>query len=118
MMRAFATVLGLTFVKRIPLSPYVVIQVAPVRPYVIAFSQFCIRWLVRHSPYGPWVHVLPHVWTGKSNAATIEDEGEDEVEMCALCCHKRSTVTVCGECKEHYCCECIDTHTCGNDIIC
>ena len=37
--------------------------------------------------------------------------------MCALCCHKRSTITVCGEFKEHYCCECIDTHTCGNDII-
>ena len=31
--------------------------------------------------------------------------------MCVLCCHKRSTITVCGECKEHYCRQCIDTHT-------
>ena len=48
----------------------------------------------------------------------MQDEGEDEVEVCALCCHKHSIVTICGECKEHYCSECIDTHTWGNDIIC
>ena len=39
-------------------------------------------------------------------------------KVCALCCHKRSTVTFCDECKEHCCFECIDTHTCRNSIIC
>ena len=29
----------------------------------------------------------------------------------------RSTVAVCGECKEHYCTECIDTHTCGTNVM-
>ena len=43
----------------------------------------------------------------------MEDEGEDGVEVCVLCWHKRSTVSVCGECKEHYCPECIDTQTYG-----
>ena len=62
-------------------------------------------------------HVPPHVWTDKSNLATRQDEGED-AELCALCCHKRSTVTVCGECKEHDCSECIDTHTYGNNVMC
>ena len=84
---------------------------------LLHFSQFCIRRQVRHPPYGPWDHVLPHVWTDKCNSAATEDEGEDEVEVCALRCHKRCTITVCGECKEHYCPECIVTHT-GNNIIC
>ena len=30
---------------------------------------------------------------------------------------KRSTVAVCDECKEHYCTECIDTHTCGTNVM-
>ena len=81
------------------------------------FSEFCIWREVRHPPYGPWDHVLLHAWMPKSNLAATQDEGEDEVEVCALCCHKRSTVTVCGECKEHYCSKCIDAHTCGNIII-
>ena len=38
---------------------------------------------------------------------------QDEAEVCMLCCQKRPTVAVCDECKEHYCTECIDTHTCG-----
>ena len=48
---------------------------------------------------------LPHVWTDKSNSAASQDEGEDEAEVCALCCQKRPTITVCGECHGH---ECID----------
>ena len=30
---------------------------------------------------------------------------------------KRSTVAVCDECKEHDCTECIDTHTCGTNVM-
>ena len=30
---------------------------------------------------------------------------------------ERSTVVVCDECKEHYCTECIDTHTCGTNVM-
>ena len=83
--------------------------------YCCSFLNFAFG---RHPPCGPWDHVLPHVWMDKSNSAATEDEGEDEVEVCALCCHKRSTVTVCAECKEHPCFECIDTHTRGNNIMC
>ena len=85
---------------------------------LLHFPQFCIGRQAHHPLYGPWDHVPPHAWKDKSNLAATEDEGEDEVEVRALCCHKRSTVTVCGECTEHYCCECIDMHTCGNNIIC
>ena len=77
-----------------------------------------LLWAPEKAGLGPWDHVPPHVWTDESKSASTEDDGEDEVEVCALCCHKHSTVTVCDECKEHYCCECIDTHTCGNNIIC
>ena len=69
-------------------------------------------------PYGPWEHVPPHVWTDQGNLAAVQDEAEDEAEVCVLCCQKRSTVTVCDECKEHYCTECIDTHTCGSNVVC
>ena len=30
---------------------------------------------------------------------------------------ERSTVVVWDECKEHYCTECIDTHTCGTNVM-
>ena len=30
---------------------------------------------------------------------------------------ERSTVAVCDECKEQYCTECIDTHTCGTNVM-
>ena len=73
---------------------------------------------VCHPPYGPWEHVPRHVWTDQSNLATTQDEAEDEAEVCVLCCQKRSTVTVCDECKEHYRTECIDTHTCGSNLVC
>ena len=69
-------------------------------------------------PYGSWEHVPPHVWTDQSNSAATQDEAKDEAEVCVLCCQKRSTVVVCDECKEHYCTECIDTHTCGTNVIC
>ena len=39
-------------------------------------------------------------------------------QKCVWCCQKRSTVAVCDECKEHYCTECIDTHTCGTNVVC
>ena len=39
-------------------------------------------------------------------------------QKCVLCCQKRSTITVCGECEEHYCAECIDTRTCGTKVVC
>ena len=30
---------------------------------------------------------------------------------------ERSTAAVCDECTEHYCTECIDTHTCGTNVM-
>ena len=53
---------------------------------LLHFTQFCIRRQVRHPCCGPWDHVLPHVWTDKSNPAATQDEGEDEADVCALCC--------------------------------
>ena len=47
-----------------------------------------------------------------------QDEAQDAAEVCVLCCQKRSTVAVCDECKEHYCTECIDTHTFGTNVVC
>ena len=58
------------------------------------FLNFAFGGQVRHPPYGPWNHVLPHVWTDKSNSADTQDEGEDAAEVCSLCCHKHSTITV------------------------
>ena len=60
---------------------------------------FCIQTQVRHPP------------------AAMQDEGEDEVEVCVLCCQKHFTITPCGECKEHYCAECIDAHTCRDKTV-
>ena len=85
---------------------------------LLHFTQFCIRRQVRHPPYGPWEHVPPQVWTDQSNSAATQDEAKDEAEVCVLCCQRRSTVAVCDECKEHYCNECIDTHTCGTNVVC
>ena len=79
---------------------------------------FCIRTQVRHPHYGPWEHVPPHVWTDKSNSATTQDKAEDEADVCVLCCQKRSTIAVCGECEQHYRAKCIDTHTCGTNVVC
>ena len=53
-----------------------------------------------------------------THSAATQDEAEDEAEVCVLCCQRRSTVAVCDECKEHYCNECIDTHTCGTNVVC
>ena len=85
---------------------------------LLHFIQFCIRRQVRHPPYGPWKHVPPQVWTDQSNSAATQDKAEDEAEVCVLCCQRRSTVAVCDECKEHYCNECIDTHTYGTNVVC
>ena len=95
-----------------------VLETHTLRYILLHFTQFCIRRQVRHPPYGPWEHVRPQVWTEQSNSAATQDEAEDEVEVCVLCCQRRSTVTVCDECKEHYCNECIDTHTCGTNVVC
>ena len=74
---------------------------------LLHFTQFCIRRQVRHPlPYGPWEHVPPHVWTDQSNSATTQDDAEDEAAVCVLCCQKRSTVTVCDECKGMPCTQC------------
>ena len=54
---------------------------------------------------------------GLTKAAT-QDDAEDEAEVCVLCCQKRSTFPVCDECKEHYCIKCIDTRTCGTNVVC
>ena len=54
----------------------------------------------------------------QSNSAATQEQAEDEAELCVLCCQRRSTVAVCDECKEHYCNECIDTHTCGTNVVC
>ena len=61
--------------------------------------------------------VPPHVWTDKSNLATTQDEAEDEAKVCVLCCEKRSIITICGECEEHYCAECIDTTLVGPMLL-
>ena len=84
---------------------------------LLHFMQFHTRREVRHPPYGPWDYVPPHISTDKCNSAAVQDQGEDEVEVCALCCQKRSTITVSGQCKEHYCAECMDTHTCGDKTV-
>ena len=91
------------------------------------------RWFRQFSHHGFWCcgcrpatiynelsHTLTdtqNVWTDKSNSAATQDEAEDEAEVCALYCQNRSTITVCGECEEHYCAECIDTHTCGTNVV-
>ena len=45
----------------------------------------------------PWDHVLPQVWTDKSNSAATQGEGEDEANVCVLCHQKCSIITACGE---------------------
>ena len=89
----------------------------------VHFMQFCIRRQVHHPLSEPRDHVPPCVWTDKSNSDVTQDGGEDEAQVCALCCvvlwrQKRSTITVHGECKEHYCAEYIDPHTCGDISVC
>ena len=85
---------------------------------LLHFTQFCIRRQVRHPHYGPWEHVLPHVWTDQSYSAATQDEAEDEAEVCVCCVVRSAPLAVWDECKEHYCTECIDTHTCGSNVVC
>ena len=75
-------------------------------------SQVC------HPFYGPWVHVPPHVWktADASNSAATQDDGADGVDIWKLCSQKHTT-TLCGECNENYCAECIDRHICGEKLF-
>ena len=85
---------------------------------LLHFTQFCVRKQARYPPYGLWEHVPPHVW--KSTGATVEDATQDdvgdEVDICALCCQKHTTIAY-GECNLTYCAECIDPHTCGTKTV-
>ena len=67
---------------------------------------------INNRSVGPALMCSVQLW-GSVNSVATQDEGEDEAVMCALCCQKRSIIAVCGECKEHYCAECIDAHTGG-----
>ena len=78
-----------------------------------AFGGRCVTLVLDQLDFVP-----PHVWTHKSMSVATQDEGEDEAEVCALCRQKCSTITVCGECKEHSCAECMDAHTCGDRTVC
>ena len=60
---------------------------------------------------------IGHALSNRLLGCGTQDEAEDEAEVCVLCCQKRSTVAISDECKEHYCTECIDTHTCGTNVM-
>ena len=57
-------------------------------------------------------------WIDKTNSGSKQDEGKDEGDVYVLCCHTRSTITICGEYAAHYCGECIDAHFCGEQVVC
>ena len=54
------------------------------------FVAFCPMFRGRSvsPPCGPWEHVPPHVWKNSdaSSSAATQDNGRDEIEVCALCC--------------------------------
>ena len=50
-----------------------------------------------------------------TQAASRDGCDNDDEDVGALCCHKRTT-TICGQCNERYCAECIDLHTCGDEV--
>mmetsp|Transcript_69848 Transcript_69848/g.123156 ORF Transcript_69848/g.123156 Transcript_69848/m.123156 type:complete len:139 (-) Transcript_69848:285-701(-) len=84
---------------------------------LLHFTQFCIRRQMRYPPYGPWEHIPTHVWADDTDSVDVDDETLDVTpDVCALCCHKRKS-TPCIECKEHYCEECLDSHTCGAHTV-
>ena len=85
---------------------------------LLHFTQFRIRRQFRYAPYGPWDHVPPHVWTtdDQDDDNCVIDVDNDVPDVCVLCCHKRKT-TACGDCKEYYCDECLDPHTCGTHAV-
>ena len=81
---------------------------------LLHLQQFLIRRQVRYPPYGPWEHVLAHVWT----APTEEDNDDEDVvgddgDVCAVCCTKSDPekMSMCDKCELQYCTVCIDTHT-------
>ena len=62
-----------------------------------------------------------HGWYGAAVCSVVARKMRQRMRqmcVCVLCCQKRSTVAVCDECKEHYCTECIDTHSCGTNVVC
>ena len=77
-------------------------------------TQFCV-WSVTHLMGQGTMSRL--MFGLISNSAATQDEGEDEADVCVLCCQKHSTITFCGECQEHYCEEYIDAHTCGKQVV-
>ena len=80
-------------------------------------GNFAFRGMHSEAGPSPSLWTTGPVWTNKSNSGAVQDEREDEADVCALCCQKRSTITACGECQEHYCDECIDAHTCGEQLV-
>ena len=84
---------------------------------LLYFTQFRIRRQFRYAPYGPWDHVSPHVWTDVDDSdCPTTNVDNDVADVCVLCGHRCKT-TVCGDCKEHYCDECLDPHTCGSHTV-
>ena len=61
--------------------------------YNVAFGGRSVTLLMDHGPM--------------SHPAAMQDEGEDEANVRALCCQKRSTMRSCGVCQELYSDECI-----------
>ena len=80
---------------------------------LLHLQQFFFQRQVRYPPYGPWEHVLAHVWV----APTQEDNDEEGVvggngDVCVLCCTKSDPkgMSMCDKCQLQYCTDCIDTH--------
>ena len=49
-----------------------------------------------------------------------DPEKKEDDDVCALCCHKRTT-TICGQCVEKHCVDCLDPHSecvCGCACAC
>ena len=89
------------------------------------FMSLCHSWEERMALCQPANNVITTCTGGIGHALSscllgcgTQDEARDEAEACVLCSQKRSIVAVCDECKEHYCTECIDTHTCGTNVVC
>ena len=71
--------------------------------------QLSLRWQGLHSHFSP-----PPPMFGKLLAT--QDDGGDEVEVCALCFQKQTT-TLCGEYDKNCRAQCIDPHNCGDETV-
>ena len=87
---------------------------------LLHLQQFLIRKQVQYPPYGPWEHVLAHVWA----APTQEDNDDEDVvgdngDVCALCCTKSDPkkMSMRDKCQLQYCTDCVDTHTFDNVTV-